>query len=425
MRSLKLFFILIVTVGCGDGTGETNPNPSNTTNKPGDTTTNDGGSVSPDGAVKVAKGTHFEEVGKEWFLPPNMSPGTVDFIDVNGDGWLDAFLTSAGSSRALGTSDSDAHWRLAVNDGKSFPKNYARYSVPSLSLSALQIMSGTEHVIVSDFDGDSLLDLVSVQKGEIRKGTASGLGGAAQPWDNASIPKELVATMPVDVDGDKIVDFLISYGGTPFSSGGQTFVKVARSRPGGFGPLETWQVPAVTDASTTNFDAKDFDGDGRADLVEIAEPAFRVWKNTGSGFAPPTTFTFPTACYCKTTNQGPTYAIIDLDGDGLLDLVEPADRKAVDDKKSIYLQVWGNAEGKPYWKYYRNEGTAFAAEARQWRLPLRGGPGSAEGFNTVASYVSTTRHWGSFDFNGDGIRDLVYTSDDKLERKVVVYFGAP
>ena len=94
------------------------------------------------------------------------------------------------------------------------------------------------------------------------------------------------------------------------------------------------------------------------------------------------------------------WVVVDLDGDGIQDLVQTADAQ----NASGY--VWSDLQG-PYWRMFKGTRTGFATTPTRWSVPASGLP---DGF-FVAYYGYDTRHWSLLDLDGDGRPELVQTAD--------------
>lgn len=123
------------------------------------------------------------------------------------------------------------------------------------------------------------------------------------------------------------------------------------------------------------------------------------------GFSPTTTSWALPGGYAEATfdtladtrSADPDWALTDLDGDGLSDLVVTADSVADPDL------------GTSSWLLYRNTGAGFSATPTTWSLPA----GYREGtFPSIADTSSSTPAWGLLDLDGDGAPDLVIAADD-------------
>ena len=185
----------------------------------------------------------------------------------------------------------------------------------------------------------------------------------------------------------------------------------------------------------------DLTGDGLADIVvykdscngtDIGTSRWEVYENTGTGFATtPTDWALPTASVnwtnpwyqpseatsgntCADGSGGGTalwyYTLLDLDGDGLVDLVVTADTCTSEDV------------GTSRWDVYRNTGAGFETTPTTWTLPAAPVRGDNLYYTTSASYLSRTCtdgswsgraawYWTLLDLSGDGAPDLVHTVD--------------
>ncbi len=215
----------------------------------------------------------------------------------------------------------------------------------------------------------------------------------------------------------------------------------------------------------------DLDGDGRLDLVVTAEaveregyywwaqvlgydegePHWDVYLNDGTGFAEtPTRWSVPSGGQYLAgfgalagepgsgddeTVGAEAWSTMDIDGDGLPDLVVTAE--AVE-REGYYwwAQVLGYGGDEPHWNVYRNTGDGFESTPTAWSVPqggqhlagfdaLAGNAGSGE-YETVGA-----QEWSTTDIDGDGRPDLVVTAE-AVERegyywwaRVLGYGGSP
>ena len=402
-----------------EGGGGTGAPPASSSNG-----SQDGGT--PEGATSRPRATHFASEPVTFTLPGVSMARALNYFDVDGDGWLDGMIVDANDGcNAFGTSDADAHYRLFANDGKKFAPE-SKYELPYLG-----VRCATPKYGFDDLDGDGAPDFFDRDLGQLRRGSASGFG-APTPWNTSTLPpssdlKQVVVYK--DIDGDKLADAVVTDEDKLWVEGGKVFLRVARNDGSGFGALETYEVAVDDVASRPITSFIDFNGDGRVDLIsDDGKDGFRVWFNDGARFGPATKFALPSSCACigdETSNM----ELVDLDGDGQLDLVEPADLRSLEDNKTVLLEVWGRSDGKPFWKVYRNEGKAFATDPIQWPVPIRthGAQGAiTEGFNGISDthpIAGMTGRWFTKDFNGDHLVDLIEADNDAGELRV--YYGTP
>ncbi|MFT4569755.1 MAG: RHS repeat-associated protein [Candidatus Binatia bacterium] len=202
-----------------------------------------------------------------------------------------------------------------------------------------------------------------------------------------------------DLDGDAIVDY-VDPTTTPPS--------YRRGSGNGFESPRPWTWPGPKQIRSTNgrgnmeSNVFDIDGDALPDLVDGRRSAcgpnnasvWCVWRNTGNGFSPtPIPWSAPLdyVRYSDDKGQRVNVDVIDLNGDGLPDLI---DSREFNDKHS-----------SPHWKVYWNTGNGFET------IPFQ--------FRAHRSYIARTQSraaaYGLFDMNGDGLRDFVAADTDNLD----------
>jgi hypothetical protein len=153
----------------------------------------------------------------------------------------------------------------------------------------------------------------------------------------------------------------------------------------------------------------DLDGDGLVDLVHTADPdTGRVWGGDANptwhvylgqtdGFAPTwTSWKVPTLGdgYGFYALAAGTWATLDLDNDGHVDLVHTAD--------PMSGEVWGG-DTNASWRVYPGQASGFAPTPTNWKVPALG---DGYGFYAVAA-----SGWATLDLDGDEHVDLVHTAD--------------
>ncbi len=244
----------------------------------------------------------------------------------------------------------------------------------------------------------------------------------------------------LDMDGDHLPDLVQT--GDPARTGGYVFGagtatpywKVFRNTGSGFALTAiNWPVPDIglSDGPYVTFSATgtrwwstlDLDGDGRPDLVQTGDPArtggyvfgagtatpyWKVFRNTGSGFAATaTTWATPDiglsdGPYTTSSATGVRWwSTMDMDGDRRPDLVQTGDPA----RTGGY--VFGAGTATPSWKVFSNSGSGFARAATSWSTPDIGlGDGPYVTFSATG-----VRWWSTLDMNGDGRVDLAQTGD--------------
>ena len=104
------------------------------------------------------------------------------------------------------------------------------------------------------------------------------------------------------------------------------------------------------------------------------------------------------------------WATVDVNGDGVLDLVQTAD-PAVNGGFA-----WSDSQGQ-FWRVFGGEPAGFARVASAWRVPSSG---LADGFfATRASDEGAPRQWTLVDLDGDKAVEIVQTADPSKPGGVV------
>ncbi len=99
------------------------------------------------------------------------------------------------------------------------------------------------------------------------------------------------------------------------------------------------------------------------------------------------------------TNDGnKQWVTFDIDGDGLVELVQTADPTTG--------KVWGAGTAAQSWKVYKKDGWGFSQTPIIWPVP---DSGHIDGFDS-ATGGGAGRQWVTLDLDGDGKPDLVQTS---------------
>ncbi|MES2641413.1 MAG: hypothetical protein V4850_18115 [Myxococcota bacterium] len=222
-------------------------------------------------------------------------------------------------------------------------------------------------------------------------GASSGAFTRAER-DVADCVDGLPATRLVDLTGDNRLDFVQLSDCDDPSVGAATWrvwPAVGAAEGAGFGEEVAWQLPGADpgafaafrdDAVCTDgvtlpaFRLEHLDDDGRLDLVVIEgceddalAGAWRGYPNTGAGFGAAQLREIPTPYapgsfgapreteQCGDFGNAPAWGVVDLDGDGPVDIVltDTCDTPDV---------------GSTYWAHLANDGATFAPGAR-WGVP--------------------------------------------------------
>ncbi|MFP4381145.1 MAG: toxin TcdB middle/N-terminal domain-containing protein [Candidatus Sumerlaeia bacterium] len=347
------------------------------------------------------------------FLAGSGNTGT-EIMDLDGDALPDVLrLISNGDSRYV--------WRVAHNQGTGFQATDWHGSLPLSFWFAFWGIGrgGDMGSRVIDLDGDGFSDLVHLQKthtGAFVKKKAINTGSVFQESDSG-LPSSseifiiytpqssrgvTVGTNPMDLNGDGYCDFVR----LDESRG----VREAALNTGHGFVQKTDGLPSddytfLASSGNTGCQAMDLNGDGLSDVLRLISNyddryVWRVAFNKGNGFDEydghgflPQSFWFAFWGMHRGGDMGTR--IMDLNGDGLLDL--------------IHLQ---KTHASPY--YVRlaaiNTGAGFV-ETSDFGLPL-----SSEPSDLVFIYTSqdgSAQDVGTriMDINGDGLDDIIRSAE--------------
>lgn len=250
---------------------------------------------------------------------------TVHFVNFDGDADLDVLI----GSNYYYTGPGSTSLKYFVNDGES---NFSESPFPTTPLLDTYA-SANNHIVpqLVDIDEDGNVDLIiGNQLGQIRLFRGDGVNYTEQtgPWDsvlktgnpfNAIDPGGQAAPLFVDLDNDGDLDLVLGYykyfGEIELSyfenEGNAVFKeKVDLENPFGGVTLDEDAVPYFVD----------IDGDGDLDALLGGKYGVKYYKKGGNGFieAPEEDNPFADIDF---SNNGAKPVLIDLDGDGDLDLV--------------------------------------------------------------------------------------------------------
>lgn len=280
---------------------------------------------------------------------------------------------------------------------------------------------------------------------------AAGKGGSADPGDDTSAPSpecpspgfaaepvdwplpalgvfdhqfdvrpdDGVSWTLLDLDGDDRRDLVVTELPDGDATLGRTTWAVFGNTGAGFASQATsWSLPAdypdgtfartsdTTEGDGVTWTLFELTGDRALDLVVSRDPAdplvgtatWRVFENRGDGFASaPLSWTLPPGFADGTFHRladvqddGETWTVLDLDGDGRADIVQSG--------------ASDGSLGDTSWRWFANDGGGFSAAA-DWALPsgLPAGALSTWADTDPADGLS----WARLDLDGDTVGDLV------------------
>lgn len=285
-------------------------------------------------------------------------------IDLDGDHRVELAITDACDDGGVGDIG-ETHWEVFANDGTAHPGPAIDWTVPG-----------------GVFGGEETFDALSKPAGCI---------GNTQPGYDI-----------FDIDGDDLPELVVTESCTDDDIGVEHWLVFDNIGTGFSSSPTTWEVPgsrfsglysSTRDADcvgdgTPAYALADMDGDGRDDLLvtqdctdtDVGEDHWLWFKNLGDAFAGSSgTFSLPGDAYlgdgnfldtnaavlCNGIVESPAYDLLDLDGDGFLDLV------ATDE-----CDAGGNGMvGENHWNVFFHVGVGFAPVAYEWPVPGTDYPG--------------------------------------------------
>ncbi len=305
--------------------------------------------------------SYFEDVTST-NLPQDANLHALDaaFGDVDGDGDPDIVLAI----------ENDVN-RLYLNDGKgkfSWKKGAFR-----------EAKHDTEHVRLTDFNGDGKLDAIFVaeddQTPELYLG--NGDGTFRDLSDELPAKSEGNGLAVGDVNGDGFPDIVVGNSGAK----GQNFLWINnKERPGSFTDQTAENLPGINDA-TQDIKLADLDGDGDLDMVVGNEiPPNRLLINNGKGIFTEKSDQLELLVPLHTRES----VLFDADGDGDLDIL-----------LANLTSNGGLREKDPQTRLLINNGKGFFKDQTSFRMP-------ANEFSTYAANV--------IDFDQDGDMDILLSA---------------
>jgi RHS repeat-associated protein len=269
-------------------------------------------------------------------LPPNVAllgqglDRGARFCDVNGDGYPDLILAPRVGPPLVFLNDTLGHWKQAP----------ANVLPPGISLESQTYYSPFR---IADINGDGKCDLIFARQtavGVQRKFWINASTPAGGPkWVDAEtigwvIPDDIAfvdaagrstGTEIADLNGDGLPDFIQKIPG-------KSKVWIHNGRNGWtLSPQSVWNLPDgfnLVDSlgRSTGIVFADINGDGLADLIKSRQGSANVvLLNTGAGWLESPQYGFASSAYfVDSTDRDGGTRLVDFNGDGLPDLLLPA-----------------------------------------------------------------------------------------------------
>lgn len=221
-----------------------------------------------------------------------------------------------------------------------------------------------------------------------------------------------VFSSTMDMNGDGIQDLVVAKTGTPewvVSFGTPGGLSAAGITWTGVGQFPSWEVlrstnvitPGMGGVRSTSYDTLDITGDGFPDYINATTTPWLVYPGgctsaTTCGFGPPVSWSAPLP-YTEVVNEAnfqyTTQFLIDLNGDGRLDLVSTGLQET--DPWNVYLGVDNGFDLQP---------ATFTAA----------GPIRKRYVGSLGSQSAVDTHDDLVDFNGDGLPDRISTTHGEV-----------
>jgi len=336
--------------------------------------------------VEVSLGRGGFDFSPATMTPSGAAPATLFLRDVDFDGRLDiVVLDRRGSQVVIHSQNSDGTYGATAEVPTPGP---------------------AEAIVSGDWNGDGLADAAVVAWGTGVMELLVTQGSTMVPWSTATLPGATTRVRSIDLDGDHRPEIVAAVAGEP-----RLFVVQPELRP-----------PAVTtidwDANIDDFDAIDWNRDGRIDLIVTTNGSSRgstvVLARTAAGGYEGIALTW----------GGTSVAAGDFNGDGNWDVAI-----AGGGSSDPVRVAWGDATGglaEPYW-YYENSRNFAAVLAYE---PDAYGRHGLLAFSPETNSVSLFRGAADLtlplqgvlrlgagaiprslaDFNGDGAADLMVSN---------------
>jgi hypothetical protein len=331
--------------------------------------------------LTVHASSQFSMNAQNWYIPhlhaSNYIMGFAEqddsrLVDINGDGILDLIDSSDNSTNTVWLNGSQRYWKVYIGNGAGFDTEPIIWDIPNVAATNQEARSvGTDQFDIIDMNGDGFVDMVdAVNNNDVIWGGNSSVYwrvylGDGTGFDNISLSWEL-----------------------PVIDGG----------PG------TSSIIRATDRALS-----DMNGDGLLDLIDTQDlntgiewvngdqHYWKVYLNTGTDFSTTAIdWIIPSGLLSEgehCTFYTYKYAVMDMNGDGLVDIVDGGDGQS----------VWFDGV-HPYWKVYLNTGSGFYTSYQSWIIPYIE--------NDLSDmWMANSYHYELIDMDGDGFTDLVDTQN--------------
>ncbi len=331
-------------------------------------------------------------------------------FDITGDHYPDLIDTEDNATDSTWQSGTQRYWKVYSGNGTSFSPAALNWNVPNIEVISedMDQIAGTNYAVL-DIDGDGFPDLIDTEDNatdstwqngvqrywKVYPGNGTSFSATAIIWDvpNVEVLSEDMdepsgtnyGLLDMNSDGKPdLIDMEDNATDSTWQNGTQRFWKIYLNTGTAFSAnAQDWNVPIVEvssenmdEISALNYAILDFNGDHLPDLIDTEDNntdstwqngAQRYWKvylSNGSSFA--TTAVNWNVPDVENLSEdmdqvfGTSYSVIDLDGDGRIDLVDTEDN-ATD-------STWQNGTQR-YWKMYTGIAGSFNATAIDWNVP--------------------------------------------------------
>lgn len=349
------------------------------------------------------------------YIRKSESDGDVyyDTADMDGDGLPDyvKYVDDCGGGNGC--------WQVWKNNKAGFSSSQQSWTIPGSANAIRKIRdirdeegkARNTRSAMLDFNRDGFIDLAWANGGsELKIGANNGSGAFSLSsrnlplsvawfrdiktvdYNSSGEPQNApnVEQVFMDMNGDGLPDLVKSEGDTAWH--------VWRNTGSGFVDFGAWPVfhsnawieDFEKDDNDTEVMPMDMNGDGLTDIITGAASNWHVWFNTGSQFIDGGNWTPPAFgdddLVDVDTTGNVRHELIDIDGDGLPDLVDPHD---------------GSAE----WSVYLNNGRGFAQPVQWWNP-------KTDGFTRDIEKETGNTKRDLLDIDGDGLVDVVTRTSD-------------